>query len=107
MADRTEARKLLMATANIGEHAHPRSAGPTVATVAARTPDGAWATLPAEAGDLHFGNGLRGSLQRTASGLTLSVPGSAWTAVNLIALADEHYLGFGERFNRIDQRGHE
>ena len=28
-------------------------------------------------------------------------------AIDLLAQPDEHYLGFGERFNRIDQRGNE
>ncbi len=96
-----------MAIANTAEDTHLHPAGPTLKTVAARTPDGDWATLPAVDGELHFSNGLHGHLQLTDTRLDLKVPGAAWTAVNLVSRQDEHYLGFGERFNRIDQRGFE
>lgn len=76
-------------------------------SVSARTARGSWATVPATPGPLNFSNGLHGNLEITDSGLELKVPGAHWTAVNLISQADEHYLGFGERFNRIDQRGQE
>ncbi len=39
--------------------------------------------------------------------LELSVPGAAWCAVDLVSEHDEHYLGFGERFDSIDKRGRE
>jgi alpha-D-xyloside xylohydrolase len=33
--------------------------------------------------------------------------GASWVGVDLAAAPDEHYLGFGERFDRLDQRGRE
>jgi alpha-D-xyloside xylohydrolase len=37
--------------------------------------------------------------------LRTDVEGAAWLAVDLHARPDEHYLGFGERFDSLDQRG--
>ena len=37
--------------------------------------------------------------------LRAEVEGAAWLAVDLCAAPDEHYLGFGERFDSLDQRG--
>lgn len=86
---------------------HDYTQSPTVVSVGARTAYGVWHFCTAREGDIEFGDGLAGNLRMTPSGLTLNVPGAAWTAVNLLAEPDEHYLGFGERFNGVDQRGHE
>jgi alpha-D-xyloside xylohydrolase len=40
-------------------------------------------------------------------GLRSEMEGYAWLAVDLHARPDEHYLGFGERFDSLDQRGKE
>lgn len=48
---------------------------------------------------------VEGSWLRTV--LTASDPAVAWTGVELWAGPDEHFLGFGERFDSLDQRGKE
>lgn len=95
-----------------------------VDAVACRDPAGRWSSLTvsgltgAPAKDtasvdlpLVFDNGLDGRLriEGGAAGATLDmrVPGAAWCGIDLAADEDEHYLGFGERFNRVDQRGNE
>lgn len=100
------ARKHLNALAQ-SQAALQLQAGPQLLSVAARRPGGNWQVVPARAGALEFPDGLLGKLTVTAEGLLLEVPGADWTAVNLHAAVDEHYLGFGERFNRVDQRGNE
>ena len=39
--------------------------------------------------------------------LRSGMEGGAWLAVDLYAGPDEHYVGFGERFDSLDQRGRE
>lgn len=101
-----------------------------IRAVACRTKAGAWysATLqslkPGGLGEvggtadgslvgarLAFGNGLVGNFTASeARGrvhVELDVPGAAWCSLELEAEEDEHYFGFGERFNQIDQRGRE
>ncbi len=80
---------------------------PLLRTVSARVPGGAWETVPATPGRLEFPGGLTGRLDSGVDALTLKVPGAAWTAIDLAAHECEHYMGFGERFNRVDQRGQE
>ena len=36
---------------------------------------------------------------------TAAITGASWLAADLDARPDEHFLGLGERFNRVDQRG--
>ncbi len=36
---------------------------------------------------------------------TLSEIGAAWVAADVAAAADEHFLGFGERFDQLERRG--
>lgn len=95
--------------------------------VACRTAAGGWFRTSLRAAQLNpeetragptleaklvFENGLAGSLnvRQPLDGqvhLDLTVPGAAWCSLELDAHADEHYFGFGERFNQIDQRGQE
>lgn len=100
--------------------------------VSCRTASGAWCTStlqtlkPGSLGEMSersnsasqfgsritFDNGLTANLTASQSTVgqvhvELDIPGAAWCSLELGAHADEHYFGFGERFNQIDQRGKE
>lgn len=80
---------------------------PVIVSVGAREPGGDWRFVNAAQGRVEFPGGLAGELGITSGRIQLTVPGAEWTAVNLKARPNEHYLGFGERFNAVDQRGNE
>lgn len=88
-------------------HSEDPSRTPVAVSVGARGQDGNWQFTEAVEGRIDFPGGLVGELELSDGRIVLTVPGASWVAVNLKADPDEHYLGFGERFNRVDQRGNE
>jgi alpha-glucosidase (family GH31 glycosyl hydrolase) len=64
------------------------------------------ASLPNQPGTLHIKHSVSGGRLRVEADVnSVNKPVRAWQAA-FATPADEHFIGFGERYGRVDQRGH-